>query len=367
MGLPLAVLPPFVHLRMGYSAMLAGLVISVQYIATLASRPWSGRICDHSGAKVAVCWGMALGAASGAVLIAAAHLHSVPWLSLSVLILSRLLLGLGESLAGLGSILWGISSAGPSRSAHVISLNGIATFGGLALGAPIGVILDGQWGLTSIGLVTVLLCGGSYVLARRKAPVPVHPGSHLPFTEVLGRIAPYGMSLALSSAGYCVLATFVTLYFASHSWSGAALCLTLFGTVFILTRLLFIHTIDRFGGFDVAMTSLVVELLAMLLLWRATASWMAFAGAALTGIGFSLVYPSLGVESVKRVPAHNRGAALGVFNAFADVSFFLTGPIAGAIIGMYGYSSAFLYALACVLVALAIAAILKQRPGKQLS
>jgi MFS family permease len=56
-GLPLAVLPPYVHLRMGYSAALAGLVISVQYIATLASRPWAGRISDHVGAKVAVLWG----------------------------------------------------------------------------------------------------------------------------------------------------------------------------------------------------------------------------------------------------------------------------------------------------------------------
>ena len=56
-GLPLAVLPAYVHLRMGYSAALAGLVISIQYIATLASRPWAGRISDHAGAKVAVLWG----------------------------------------------------------------------------------------------------------------------------------------------------------------------------------------------------------------------------------------------------------------------------------------------------------------------
>jgi len=58
-GLPLAVLPPYVHLRMGYSAVLAGLVISTQYIATLASRPWAGRISDRAGAKVSVLWGMA--------------------------------------------------------------------------------------------------------------------------------------------------------------------------------------------------------------------------------------------------------------------------------------------------------------------
>jgi hypothetical protein len=54
-GLPLAVLPPYVHFRMGFSATLAGLVISIQYIATLASRPWAGRISDRAGAKVSVC------------------------------------------------------------------------------------------------------------------------------------------------------------------------------------------------------------------------------------------------------------------------------------------------------------------------
>ena len=43
-GLPLAILPAYVHLRMGYHASLAGLVISIQYIATFLSRPWAGRI-----------------------------------------------------------------------------------------------------------------------------------------------------------------------------------------------------------------------------------------------------------------------------------------------------------------------------------
>ena len=53
-------------------------------------------------------------------------------------------------------------------------------------------------------------------------------------------------------------------------------------------------------------------------------------------------------------PINNRGAALGVFTAFADVSFFLTGPLAGAVIGGFGYASVFLFALICVLTALAI-------------
>jgi hypothetical protein len=46
------------------------------------------------------------------------------------------------------------------------------------------------------------------------------------------------------------------------------------------------------------------------------------------------------------VTESNRGTALGVYTAFADVSFFLTGPLAGAVIGFYGYASVFLFALA---------------------
>jgi len=120
-GLPLAVLPPFVHFRMGFSAALAGLVISIQYIATLLSRPWAGRISDRAGAKVSVLWGMATCTASGALLVAAAALHRTPWLSLSTLIVSRLILGVGESLGSTGATLWGITSAGPEHTAKVIS------------------------------------------------------------------------------------------------------------------------------------------------------------------------------------------------------------------------------------------------------
>jgi MFS family permease len=67
------------------------------------------------------------------------------------------------------------------------------------------------------------------------------------------------------------------------------------------------------------------------------------------------------VEAVKRVPAHNRGTALGVFTAFADVSFFLVGPVAGAVIGGFGYASVFLFGLISVLAGLAVVVVLAAR------
>lgn len=359
-GLPLAVLPPYVHLRMGYSAMLAGLVISTQYIATLASRPWAGRISDRAGAKVSVLWGMGACTASGAMLLVAAALSFIPWLSFSVLIVSRLLLGIGESLGSTGATLWGITSTGQESTAKVISYNGISTYGAMALGAPLGVILDGQWGLVSIGLLTIVIGAASVIIALRKPRVPVVHGEHLPFSHVLGRVAPHGMALALGGICYSVLATFITLFYASQRWDGAALCLTAFGVAFIVARLLFLQTINTYGGFPVAVVCLAVESLGLLLLWMASSPWIAMAGSALGGFGFSLVFPAIGVEAVKRVTENNRGTALGVYTAFSDVSFFLTGPLAGAVIGIWGYPSVFLFALISVLAALGIVIVLRR-------
>jgi predicted MFS family arabinose efflux permease len=297
---------------------------------------------------------------AGALLVVAVSARSIPWLSFLGLILSRLALGIGESLGSTGATLWGISAAGQENTARVISYNGVSTYGGLALGAPLGVLLESSLGLSSVGFLTIAICAISFVMAARKAPVAVTPGKHLPFRQVVGRVAPHGMALALGGVGYSVLATFVTLFYASRHWNGAALCLTAFGAAFIGARLLFIHTIDRFGGYPVALVCLSVVSAGLLLLWSAHTPWMAFAAAALTGFGHSLVFPALGVEAVQRVNHENRGTALSVYTVFADVSFFMVGPVAGAVIGAFGYASVFLFALVCVLMAFGIAVVLRR-------
>ncbi len=92
-------------------------------------------------------------------------------------------------------------------------------------------------------------------------------------------------------------------------------------------------------------------------------------GAAITGAGCSMVFPSFGVEIVRRVLPQVRATALGGFAAFQDVAYGLTGPITGVFATAYGYPSVFAVGSACALVGLVIAVAMAcggigwRRPG----
>ena len=343
-GIPLAVLPGYVHNHLGYGTVIAGLVISVQYLATLLSRPYASRIIDNRGSKRAVMYGLAGCGLSGVLMLASTWTAAMPALSLTCLLIGRLVLGSAESLVGSGSIGWGIGRVGAQNTAKVISWNGIASYGAIAIGAPLGVLMVSHWGMWSMGASIIALATIGLLLAWPKRAAPIVSGVRLPFLHVLGRVLPHGAGLALGSIGFGTIATFITLYYATNHWENAVLCLSLFGASFIGARLLFGNLINRIGGFRVAIACLSVETLGLLLLWLAPNPELALAGAALSGFGFSLVFPALGVEAVNLVPASSRGAAVGAYSLFIDLSLGITGPLVGAVAAGFGFASIFLFA-----------------------
>ncbi|BAK77344.1 major facilitator superfamily transporter [Pseudogulbenkiania sp. NH8B] len=363
-GLPMAMVPGYVHGPLGYGEVVAGFAVSIQYLATLLSRAYAGRLCDNHGPKRSVLSGMALCCASGVCLWIAGLSGLAPVGSLASLIVGRLLLGTGESLVTTGTITWGIARAGSAHTGKVISWNGMTSYGGMAIGAPLGVVLAERWGFGALGLTTVAMTLASWFLAWRKPAVAPSSGERLPFSQVFRRMVPFGLCLALGSVGFGAISTFVTLFFASRHWPDAALALTLLGVFFIAARLLFAGSINRFGGFPVALVSLVVEASGLLLLWLAAAPWQAFAGAALTGFGFALVFPSLGMEAVRRVPSGNRGAALGAYALFLDLALGVTGPLTGVVANRLGYASVFLLAALAVALAAILSSLLHSMAGK---
>ncbi|WP_380181178.1 MFS transporter [Kalamiella sp. sgz302252] len=362
-GLPLAVLPGYVHNQLGYSSFVAGLIISLQYFATLVSRPQAGRYADLLGPKKVVLMGLALCGASGLFSVLAV-IFNAPLTSLILLAAGRVVLGFGESLTSTGSMLWGMNIVGTTQSARVISWNGVATYLAMAMGAPLGVMLNSAFGIPGFAVLIILMAVFGLWLAARRPAVVATVGQRIPFSKVFSRIWLYGLCLGLGTIGFGTIATFITLYFASHSWSGAAFSLSLFSLGFVAMRLIFSSFISRFGGLRVSLFSFAVECIGLLTIWQAQSPLMADIGAFLTGSGFSLIFPALGVAAIRQVAPQNQGSALGLYSAFLDFGLGITGPVAGLLIGHWGIDSIYLAAAVVVLLALAVIVRLqKLTPG----
>lgn len=361
-GLPLAVLPGFVLNDLGYGTVMAGIVISLQYLVTLISRPFTGMLIDRIGPRHAVIYGLIAAIACGLLTLAATSLYGVSSeLSLALLLAGRAALGVCQALIGTGATTWGIGRVGADNTAQVISLNGIASYGAIAVGAPLGVLMVSSLGLWSIGVFIALLGAGSLWLALGMPGIPAIAGKRLPFHHVFLSIAPNGLALALGSIGYGTLATFITLHYASLGWEHAAYCLTTFGLAFVLARLLFAGSIERRGGYRVASACLSIESLGLLLLWLAPHPALALCGAALAGFGLSLVYPALGVEAIANIPASSRSSALGAYALFFDLALGIAGPLMGAVASAYSYAAVFFAAALLALLGLGLSLLLLRR------
>jgi MFS family permease len=349
-GLPLPVIPLFIHDRLGFGSLVVGLVIGIQFLATVLTRGYAGRLTDHFGGKRAALQGAAVCAFGGLLYLISAMPGLSPAVSLAIIVTGRLAAGFGESQFVTGCVSWSIASVGAQRAGLSMSWTGIAMFAALAIGAPIGMTLYQGYGLSAAMIACIAAPLVAAVIAVRETSYTSPSGQRLPFYRVIGQIWREGLGLMLQGVGLSGLTAFASLYFAALNWDHAGLVMTAFGIGFILVRLVLGSLPDRISGYRVALWSLAVEAIGQTMLWFAPHEIVALAGALVTGLGCALVFPALGVEALKRVPPANRGSAMGAFVAFLDIAFGISGPAAGIIAGAFGYAAVYSFGAACALL-----------------
>jgi MFS family permease len=353
-GLPLPVIPLFIHEQIGFSNLVVGLVIGTQFLATVLTRGYAGRLTDQQGGKRSALQGAGVCALGGLLYLIAAQHELSPAISLAVVIAGRVAAGFGESQFVTGCLTWSIASVGSQRAGLSMAWTGIAMFAALAIGAPIGMALYQAYGLQAAMIACILAPLVAAAIALRTTLYTNPSGPRLPFYRVIGQIWREGLGLMLQGVGLSGLTAFASLYFAARSWGHAGLVMTAFGIGFIAVRAVLGSLPDKIGGYRVALCSLIVEALGQALLWVAPDELLALGGALVTGLGCALVFPALGVEALKRVLPANRGSAMGAFVAFLDIAYGFAGPAAGFIAGLFGYAAVYLLGAASAVLGAAL-------------
>ena len=364
-GAALPSLSLYVHEILGFGTPVVGWVIGLQSVATVLTRHWSGTLSDHRGPRRAVLLGCPLAMASGVCYLASACAPADATTRLALLLSGSLVQGVGESLFVTGAMSWGIARLGPPRTGKVMAWAGIAIYGALGAGAPLGLAVQAAFGFAGIGVLTMAVAAAATIIAFRLPGVPPGGGQRMPFHRVFNLIWRPGLVLTLATVPFAAMATFLALRYAGRGWSGAGVALAGFGAGFVAVRLVGSHWPERFGGFAVATFCLALEAAGQAMIWLAPRPEIAAGGAVLTGIGFSLVFPAMGVEATRRVRPEQSGQAVGNFSAFFDVAVGATGPLVGTVVGATGTPVAFLIGAACPLAALVLLPVLMRMEAAQ--
>jgi MFS family permease len=145
-GLPLPVVPLFVHQVLGYGDAIVGGTVGLQFFATVLTRSYAGGVADAHGGKRSMMRGAAVCALAGVLYMLASALPLPPATALIVLLAGRVLAGFGEGQLVTGSVTWMIATGGSQHAGKAMSLTGMAMYMAVALGAPMGMLIYRHFG-----------------------------------------------------------------------------------------------------------------------------------------------------------------------------------------------------------------------------
>jgi MFS family permease len=332
------VIPHYVRGPLDMGDVAVGFAIGAFAFTALACRPLAGNIADRRGRRPVVAAGSAMAAIAGVI-------YLLP-LGFPGLILGRLVLGAGEGAVFTAGATWVVDLAPPGRRGRVIGLYGLAVWTGLSLGPPIGDWLlrvssfDAVWVFAAVA--PVIGAGIALLIPESYRPSEIAERGPLIARE---SVRP-GLALSLATFGYAAMASFIVLDLDHQHIGHGAAAFTAFAVTVVATRLLAGNLPDRIGPLRCATGAALVEAAGLSLIALAHSLPVAIAGALAMGMAFALIYPSLSLVVVNRVPEERRGAALGTFTAFFDAGIGIGAPICGIAASLGGYPAAFWLAAA---------------------
>lgn len=318
----------------------AGLAVGLPFAATIVTRGWAGSISGRVGSKACLQGGLAGYIIAGGLGWCASltnGLEAYGWL-----LSSRVVLGVAESFAMVGVLPWALHRAAPGHAGFVLSVIGLAVYAGMGLGGPLGMELQHQRGWASLAVASALiplLVSVFVVFLPSEAPTGKSATS---YRRVFGQIFVPGAGVLLQGVGFAALGAFFPAAVLQRGWTGAGLGLAAFGLGFVFVRLVGGRWPDRWGGWPVAAVSLAVETVGLALVAWSPVVEVALGGALVTGLGCSLVFPSLGLQALRFVSPSDRALATAGFTVYQDLAYGLTGPLLGFAADAWGYPAVFL-------------------------
>jgi MFS family permease len=291
-----------------------GLVVGAFGLSALVLRPWAGRLVDRHGRAVAMAGGGVVFAGSVAAYGSAGSVEALAAL--------RLLTGVGDAFFFVGALTAMTDLAPVERRGEAISLFSLSLYVGLAVGPPLGELLYGAAGSTTVwlvaagsALVAVLLSVGVGETRAETGEADAGVVRLVPRAAVV----PAALLLALvwGMAGFLA---FVPLYALDLGLPGSGFLLFGFAGIVVVIRAAGARIPDRLGAARSVRIALLCCTIGLAVIGGSRNTVGLVAGTAVLGIGIALGTPAIMMLALERAPAGERGAVMGTVSMSIDLA-----------------------------------------------
>jgi MFS family permease len=318
--------------------------VGIAFLATACGRPFAGWLADAGWSRPVVL--------TGGVLAAVGGLGQLVAPDLVVLLVARLVMGAGEAALFSAALPWVLSGTRVAQRGRLAGWFGLSMWGGLAGGPVIATVVGSTivvwWVVVALCLVSV----GLVLTTRDAARIE-------PLVRIRGirELMPTGVPLPgaiIGLAAYCygTVAALLVLRLRADAIGVDNVALAVFAAAFLVVRFAGSPLVDRYGGRVVAVSTVALEIVALVGIAWVRGPIGALGFIALAGVGLALVYPACVAMTLDRVRGMRPGLSMGVMTSFWDLGVMTAGPLGGFVAEQAGFSPAFLVAagagLACV-------------------
>jgi MFS family permease len=254
--------------------------------------------------------------------------------------------GFGEACLYTGAATWAVEIAGIHRSSQALGYISSGIWGGISAGPVLGNWVGSfqhaamtQMALAGLAFVMLTLVPENFKPhAEKGANAWLNPSMLVP-----------GFSIGLLNVHYPVMTGFLILHLQNHGNSGRA-AFTTYATVILLSRFFLGSLPDRVHPRITFFFGVSAMAVGLLTLAGGPPPWLALTAAGVLGLGFSFPWSSIASTLLRRTAENERGSVVSYLGGFYDLFVGIGSFGAGIVSERFGYSWAFLMAVAALLV-----------------
>jgi MFS family permease len=318
LGATLPVLPKFVERELGGNTLAVGVAVGAFAVGAVALRPYAGRLGDRYGRRLLVIAGAFVVAVSAALYLLASNL--------GLLVVARIVGGLGEAAFFVGAGTMIADLAPVERRGEAISYWSVAVYSGLAFGPVLGEAVLDAADYDTVWVMSALLALAAGLLAlfiRETLTEEARDANLARVTRLplLNRssLAP-GVVLFLGLCGLAGFTELVPLYVEDIGLKDSRFVFLLYGCLILVVRIAGARLPDRLGSRRAGSLALIGGAAGL----ATMAAWPSVAGLILGTIlfagGMSFMYPAMLTLALTGIDDSERASVVGTVSTFFDLS-----------------------------------------------